>query len=617
MSFESPVHSPSIFLSHAHEDKPFVRRLAGDLSSAGVRVWVDEAEIGVGDSLLDKITFAISEMDYLGVVISASSEHSEWVTREVEVAMSDEIAGKRVKVIPLVLRGGALPPVLAGKVFGDFTSEPAYPGSLQRLLARLGIESTSPSTAAGRLSELTSSSALLAAALAELRSTGLSDSTAEALVSSKVADVELSEFLALAAEETSGSEQLLGLAISLVQYIDERGVGQRALDICLRPGRMEDRYIPIVAERMSRVKSTAAVLWCHSRLVSVIKSDVYYHSFLRRHIDTVLDRCYDEMAAYLLQPNRGPGNYNLDSFEEILSRVDNPVPFQSRLRDWINGHYFDLEGHDRLEGWEGPDILYKMLNDHWGEPVFDEIARVIRNHVYHLIRKRRIPEDPVTPGLFHLVAMVDARYRGADWVLDEILPRVWDVPPMGVPVLRLVSLVTKSIGAVVDYNQEPSNEHLERIVDEYFHEIQDADESGITGFWRPRLPPDRSIKETSKEHDKRKSTDWQVDLISRSRAKAVFRLYSGSRQHFIEFKKGSWGDDVISVDRKPVLKEIELQRATIPIADEYEQIQVKFELTKGYVSGIAQVILQMGTLGIVKRIGPVRITVDDVVVYED
>jgi hypothetical protein len=43
---------PSIFLSHSSADKPFARRLAGDLRARGVRVWLDEAEIGIGDSLI-------------------------------------------------------------------------------------------------------------------------------------------------------------------------------------------------------------------------------------------------------------------------------------------------------------------------------------------------------------------------------------------------------------------------------------------------------------------------------------------------------------------------------------------------------------------------------------
>ena len=44
----------SIFLSHNYRDKPFVRTLAQDLSAMGVRVWLDEAELKVGDSLITR-----------------------------------------------------------------------------------------------------------------------------------------------------------------------------------------------------------------------------------------------------------------------------------------------------------------------------------------------------------------------------------------------------------------------------------------------------------------------------------------------------------------------------------------------------------------------------------
>ena len=40
---------PSIFLSHNSKDKPFVRKLAERLKRHGVSVWLDEAELNIGD----------------------------------------------------------------------------------------------------------------------------------------------------------------------------------------------------------------------------------------------------------------------------------------------------------------------------------------------------------------------------------------------------------------------------------------------------------------------------------------------------------------------------------------------------------------------------------------
>ena len=43
-------------MCHTSDDKPFVRRLRKDLLAHGIpKVWVDEAEIDVGDSLIAKI----------------------------------------------------------------------------------------------------------------------------------------------------------------------------------------------------------------------------------------------------------------------------------------------------------------------------------------------------------------------------------------------------------------------------------------------------------------------------------------------------------------------------------------------------------------------------------
>lgn len=67
----------SIFLSHTHKDKPFVRKLAQALEINGVRVWVDEAEIKVGDSLITKIEEGIKDVDYLGVILTPTSVSSE------------------------------------------------------------------------------------------------------------------------------------------------------------------------------------------------------------------------------------------------------------------------------------------------------------------------------------------------------------------------------------------------------------------------------------------------------------------------------------------------------------------------------------------------------------
>jgi HEAT repeat protein len=130
---------PSIFLSYSHLDKRFARRIAGDLMKYGVNVWIDEGEIRLGDSLIEKISQAIVTMDYLAVVLSPASVKSEWVKIELEIAMTQAIKGKRVKVLPLRIADCKIPGFLEGKLYADFTNKKKYYFGLKTILERLDI----------------------------------------------------------------------------------------------------------------------------------------------------------------------------------------------------------------------------------------------------------------------------------------------------------------------------------------------------------------------------------------------------------------------------------------------------------------------------------------------
>lgn len=128
----------SIFLSHSHADKEIARRLARDLRAAGVTVWLDEAELGIGDSLVAKIGQAIDATDFLGVLLSSDSIRSEWVSREVEIALTRDIAGRTFTVLPLLVADCSIPPFLRGQVYADFRDTAKYDQELSGLLERLG-----------------------------------------------------------------------------------------------------------------------------------------------------------------------------------------------------------------------------------------------------------------------------------------------------------------------------------------------------------------------------------------------------------------------------------------------------------------------------------------------
>jgi TIR domain-containing protein len=140
----------SIFLSHNHRDKEFARRLANWLRNYGARIWIDEAEMKVGDSLIQKIQAGIAGAKFLGVVLSPSAVKSEWVTRELEIALNEEIDGKRVKVLPLLYRDCEISGFLRGKVYADFRKKNEFEASVKKVAAALGFEEADRSRVPGR-----------------------------------------------------------------------------------------------------------------------------------------------------------------------------------------------------------------------------------------------------------------------------------------------------------------------------------------------------------------------------------------------------------------------------------------------------------------------------------
>ncbi len=131
--------STSIFLSHNSGDKLFVRQLARRLTEAGVLVWLDEAELSIGDSLIEKIGAAIEEMEYVAAIISPRSVRSRWVQKELSLAMSKEIRGKKVVVLPMLIEPCDLPDFLQDKLYADFTDPARFEEELAKVLRAVGI----------------------------------------------------------------------------------------------------------------------------------------------------------------------------------------------------------------------------------------------------------------------------------------------------------------------------------------------------------------------------------------------------------------------------------------------------------------------------------------------
>jgi predicted peroxiredoxin len=120
------------FISHSTTDKPFVRRLAADLVSNGVKVWLDEQQLLVGDSIPEKIAQGLAESDFFLLVVSKSSVESPWVKKELNNALVHEIERRKVTVLPIKLDEAEVPDSIRDKLYANFTG--SYEEGLTRLL---------------------------------------------------------------------------------------------------------------------------------------------------------------------------------------------------------------------------------------------------------------------------------------------------------------------------------------------------------------------------------------------------------------------------------------------------------------------------------------------------
>lgn len=129
--FEDPYREYDLFLSHATENKPFVRPIVEALRARGVKVWYDDTEISLGDSLRESIDRGLARCRFGAVILSKAFFSKRWTNYELNGLTAREIQGKKV-ILPIWHPEMALQdllgisPTLADKkalVAGDLSAE--------------------------------------------------------------------------------------------------------------------------------------------------------------------------------------------------------------------------------------------------------------------------------------------------------------------------------------------------------------------------------------------------------------------------------------------------------------------------------------------------------------
>lgn len=91
------------FLSYSTKDAELVRAVERELNDTGIDLFRDEIAIGWGKSINEKVFSGLEAARHVVVFISQQSLESNWVKKEISVALTREIETDTVVILPVLL----------------------------------------------------------------------------------------------------------------------------------------------------------------------------------------------------------------------------------------------------------------------------------------------------------------------------------------------------------------------------------------------------------------------------------------------------------------------------------------------------------------------------------
>lgn len=128
----TPENRAKAFICYSRKDEDFALRLAADLRTRGVGIWMDQLDIRDGANWDDEVDSALAVTQTTLVLLSPNSVTSEHVKDELAAALED-----RDTVIPLMLQDCRVPHRILRKQRVDFRPADKYESALDQLCLAL------------------------------------------------------------------------------------------------------------------------------------------------------------------------------------------------------------------------------------------------------------------------------------------------------------------------------------------------------------------------------------------------------------------------------------------------------------------------------------------------
>jgi hypothetical protein len=426
------------FVSHSWKDKALARRVARRLSHRGVAIWIDEAEMQVGDQISQRLADEIRASGYLLVLLTKNATTSKWVAQEIDVARE-----ARIPIIPVMAEPSLSVPLLDEVLAIDIIDPLTFEGRMDVLASAL----------VGRpVSEDRERTAILR----DLDAIGreapdLRGLVNELLLHGKITYAQLNAVTVAEALRHPAETALIALhecadedgryVISLVaaKLYRELGVGYAVLERQLKLEPHGSSNLSTMFLHLGEKLERSIDLDGAFRLFQLASppQDQAFTSFIRANFNQFGPDHRAQAVAFVVTPDRGPAGFAIDAAYELFARMPESNSLQNLWFFWVNDYKFG--GKRDVQGGRQDGVFFTLMNEaaEQGLAQFDAVTKHFEETFRRLVRSSRIggvmaavsilttAADRKYVGRTHLARQLSAALGSAEWQ-SLGRPDLWD-----------------------------------------------------------------------------------------------------------------------------------------------------------------------------------------------
>ncbi|MCO5070262.1 MAG: hypothetical protein M9944_03515 [Rhizobiaceae bacterium] len=282
-------------------------------------------------------------------------------------------------------------------------------------------------------------------------------------------------------------QALYAIAESVSNFVNKYHIARKLISRCISTADLNADWKSSIFTRLNRIDllEDDSLLWLQDLYEhNKPAADPGYEMFLQKHAKCLVSLNQASIFSYLLYPERGPGNLQIDAYEVAIDHVDEPAPLINRWINWIHKGYFN--GAPSAIN-ESPSVLYKKIEyaAKRSSHRYDAIRQAA--HKYVLMQFNR--EENVRFGLYHLITMVDIQYAFAADVRTDVLDKIESYRLPGRSHL-ICTTVKEAFSALTRLQANPS-EQREREYLTCYRWLRLEDD--VSGYWTDSLEARRRI----------------------------------------------------------------------------------------------------------------------------